>query len=123
MTGPKHFAVIDTLNTSTSARLEDLVLASSTNALELKEHYDGKEYSPIIYFPRDSVEMDYFQKVEGFTTECPIKGIATYYNFVGKDQFVENAAWSYEDPLPENSRIKACLSFDQSKLAIDIIKE
>jgi len=120
MTNTTHFVVIDTLNTLTNAKLEDLLLASSTSALELKEHYDGKEYPPIVYFPRDSVEMDYFQEVVGFTTQCPVKGIATYYNFVGNGQFVENAAWSYENPLPESSKIKACISFDQSKLNVEI---
>lgn len=123
MNKASHFAVIEKLNSQTTARFGDALLATSSKAVELKEHFDGKEYPPVIYFPRESVEMKYFQKVEGFHTRCPIKGSATYYKFVVNDHVVENAAWSYENPLPDSNQIKGYISFDKSKLDVEISTE
>lgn len=123
MNNPSHYAEINELDALVEAKTENVVLASSDKALELKEHYKDKEYPAVIYFPRDSVQMGLLKKVEGFNTSCPIKGLATYYDYLvdGADgQIVEKAAWSYEEPLSDFSQIRNYISFDKSRLDVKI---
>ena len=44
-------------------------------------------------------------------THCPKKGDASYYSIMTKSTELQNAAWSYEDPLPEAERIRDHLAF------------
>src|SRR5947209_15127961 len=53
---------------------------------------------PVYYFPESDVRMDLLEPTE-HTTHCPHKGDASYWSVrVGK-RVVENAAWSYREPL------------------------
>jgi len=51
-------------------------------------------------------------------TYCNYKGWATYWAVTVGDTVVEDAAWSYEDPLPESALIKGYLSFDLSRARV-----
>ncbi|QYX55857.1 DUF427 domain-containing protein [Roseovarius sp. SCSIO 43702] len=82
------------------------VLGETDNALELTEG----EYPPVIYFPRGDIAMA-FLDANAHATQCPHKGTASYYDIVTKSQTLENAAWSYEDPLENVARIKDHLAF------------
>ncbi len=45
-------------------------------------------------------------------TWCPYKGEAAHYHFtLPNGRVLENAAWSYEDPLPAVAAIKDRLAF------------
>lgn len=44
-------------------------------------------------------------------TECPYKGVASYWSATVGDRTAEDVAWSYEDPLPMLPRIAGLLSF------------
>ena len=43
---------------------------------------------------------------------CPYKGDATYWHVRAGDTTIEDAAWSYEAPLPEALRVASHLCFD-----------
>ena len=47
-------------------------------------------------------------------TYCPYKGVATYWDAVIDGAVAHNAAWSYEDPLPESEAIRGLVSFDEA---------
>jgi len=49
-----------------------------------------------------------------YSTDCPSKGIASYYSIITKSRTIENAAWSYEDPSVEMNQIKGHLAFHAS---------
>ena len=51
-------------------------------------------------------------------TYCPYKGTATYWSARIGDTFLEDVAWSYEDPLPESVPLKHLLSFDEGRVAV-----
>lgn len=89
-----------------SVRAGGAVLGESENALELSEG----ELPTVIYFPRDDIAMAFLDKTDK-STHCPHKGDASYYSIVTKSGTLENAAWSYEDPLTEMARIKDHLAF------------
>lgn len=52
------------------------------------------------------------------TTYCPYKGTTTYWTLVVGDRAVEDAAWSYDDPLPESEAIRGLLSFEPSRVTV-----
>lgn len=72
-------------------------------------------HHPVYYFPRDDVRMDLLQRTK-HRTQCPYKGDATYWTLKSGNRAVENAAWSYEQPLAGIERIKALLAFDWGKV-------
>ncbi len=90
------------------------VIGETRNALEL--HENG--HDPVIYFPRDDVEMA-FLDTSDHTSHCPHKGDASYFDLVAKSGSLSNAAWSYETPKEEVSRIKGHIAFYTDKAAVE----
>jgi class 3 adenylate cyclase len=72
-------------------------------------------YQPVYYLPRADVRMDLLQQSD-HRTHCPFKGNATYWHIAVGDKTVENAAWSYEDPLPDAAEIKDYIAFYWNKM-------
>jgi uncharacterized protein (DUF427 family) len=70
---------------------------------------------PIYYFPREDVRMDLLRET-GHRTECPYKGEASHWNLRVGDRTAENAAWTYERPLPAAGRIKDFIAFEWKKV-------
>ncbi len=89
-----------------SVRSGGAVLGESTNALELLEG----DLEPVIYFPRSDIAMAFLDRTDKLT-HCPLKGDATHFSIANKSSTTENAAWSYEDPIPEVSEIKGHVAF------------
>src|SRR5919108_521322 len=52
------------------------------------------EVLPAYYFPKGDVRTDLFILSE-YTTQCPIKGDATYWSVRAGGKSAEDAAWSY----------------------------
>ena len=89
-----------------SVRAGGAVLGESENALELSEG----DLPTVIYFPRGDIAMAFLDKTDK-TTHCPHRGDASYYSIVTKSGTLNNAAWSYEDPIAEMDRIRNHLAF------------
>ncbi len=89
-----------------SVRAGGAVLGESDDALELSEG----DYPPVIYFPRGDIAMAFLDATDK-STHCPHKGDASYFSVVTKSTTLQNAVWSYEDPLDAMSRIKGYLAF------------
>lgn len=71
-------------------QVDGILIADSTNTLELREH----GYQPRYYFPRKDVRMDLLT-VSETSTYCPFKGHTVYFS-LGETRDV---AWSYEEPI------------------------
>lgn len=82
------------------------VLGESRNALEMREG----SYAPVIYFPRGDIAMAFLDRSDK-TSHCPHKGDASYFTIVNRSSRIENAVWTYEDPLPSVAAIKDHLAF------------
>ncbi len=52
------------------------------------------------------------------STYCNYKGVTTYWTIALGETVVADAAWSYEDPLPESSPIGGLLSFDAERVTV-----
>ena len=68
-------------------------------------------YDPVIYFPRDDVQMDRLQKNEK-STHCPLKGDTEYFDAVTDKGTVDNAAWSYDRAIEIAKEIENYIGFD-----------
>jgi uncharacterized protein (DUF427 family) len=72
---------------------------------------------PKLYVDRDAVRMDLLVP-SPTTTYCPYKGTASWFSAVVGDATFDDVAWSYEDPLPESTAIRAMLSFDEQRATV-----
>ncbi|MDP4556632.1 DUF427 domain-containing protein [Halomonas meridiana] len=83
-------------------RVDDILLADSTNTVELREHC----YPPRRYFPREDVRMDLLT-VSETTTYCPFKGHAVYFSLGER----RDIAWSYEETIESVRAIAGRMAF------------
>jgi uncharacterized protein (DUF427 family) len=72
-------------------------------------------HHPVYYFPRDDVRTDLMEPTN-HRTHCPYKGDASYWSLRVGNRAVENAVWSYEQPLSGMERIKGLLAFYWDKV-------
>jgi uncharacterized protein (DUF427 family) len=86
-------------------------IADSKRVLLLRE----SGHTPVYYFPQEDVRMEWLTPTE-HQTHCPYKGDASYWSVIVEERVVENAAWSYRDPLPERSDIQGYLAFYWDKM-------
>lgn len=83
-----------------------MTLGESHRALELKEG----SYPPVTYVPREDIDMARLVRTDKATT-CPWKGQASYYSVRTEGGVLDNAVWSYEDPIPDVAPIAGHLAF------------
>jgi uncharacterized protein (DUF427 family) len=68
-------------------------------------------YPAVYYVERSTLETTALTRSHK-TTWCPYKGEATHYHLtLANGSVLENAVWSYEDPLPAVAAIKDYLAF------------
>lgn len=85
----------------TKAIWNDVVLADSDSTVVVEGNH---------YFPREAVNMAYFQESETHTT-CPWKGVASYFTIEVDGKQNPNAAWYYPQPSEAAARIKDHIAF------------
>ena len=91
----------------------DQIIAESTDVVILEE----ANYPPRYYLARKDVNAERIQRVEGKTTFCPFKGLASYFSVVGPDGSIADAAWSYEQPYREAEILRDRIAFDRDKVS------
>ncbi len=93
-----------------------VVVAESRRALVLHEG----SYRPTHYIPSADVHMEYLSHTTHHS-HCPHKGDASYWTLSVGGLSVENAVWSYADPLEAVAAIKGHMAFYADK--VDAIEE
>lgn len=83
-----------------------VAIASSTDA---KVMYETR-LNPTIYFPIKDVQATITGK-SPLKTFCPFKGTAKYLNMSVDGTNIENAAWVYENALPESCDVEGYVGF------------
>src|SRR5829696_3156191 len=53
-------------------------------------------------------------------TQCPYKGVASYYSVEAGGQQVEDLIWYYSEPIPEAAKIKGHLAFFNEKVDLEV---
>jgi uncharacterized protein (DUF427 family) len=100
---------VDVQETSRSARVTvDGVVVAETDRPKLLTETG---LAPRLYIPSADVRPDALSRAAKRTI-CPYKGEATYWHVSVNGSRVEDAAWSYEAPLPDALRVQGHVSFD-----------
>lgn len=73
---------------------------------------------PRLYVRKDQVLGNFLFSNPTTETYCPYKGFASYWNAVIGGVVIEDAAWSYEDPLPESTAIRGMVCFDENRVSV-----
>lgn len=73
---------------------ENQVIAESDETIVIEDNH---------YFPPASVKKEYLEESD-YTTICPWKGEAHYYNIVVDGKQNDNAAWYY--PVPKEGSVE-----------------
>jgi len=108
---PEYSIKLEPNERRVSVRFNGEVIADSGRAQTLLE----TRLPPVIYLPREDVRMNFLEP-SAHITHCPFKGNASYWHLVVGDKRVENAVWSYEDPMPEVSGIRGLIAFYTDKI-------
>lgn len=111
--GPKYEVSAEIVDRRVSIEYDGMILASSEQAVLYRE----SRLPPVYYFPRKDVRMDLLRRTH-HRSHCPFKGNASYWSIEIGDKEVENAVWSYENPLEDIAAIKGYLAFWLSKLGV-----
>jgi len=111
MASEEHRVVTEPSPRHVRAVFGGTVVADSTRVLLLRE----SRHVGVYYFPMDDVRMDLLAPTDKHT-HCPYKGEASYWSIEVDGRRSENAAWAYEDPIPERADIKGHLAFYWDKL-------
>ncbi|HZD41316.1 MAG TPA: DUF427 domain-containing protein [Terriglobales bacterium] len=87
----------------------DAILAESDQTIEVEGNH---------YFPPESVKRDHFRRSEKHTN-CPWKGVASYYHVQVGDALNEDAAWYYPEPKEAAQRIRNYVAFWRCITVVD----
>ncbi|MDH3388912.1 MAG: DUF427 domain-containing protein [Gammaproteobacteria bacterium] len=105
-----HYATTQASDDTYRVFYGEALILESNRVIELNEHYAGKDYAAVIYFPASA-----FSALETVQTDksthCPIKGDASYWSY--RDSV--NGIWCYQEPLPQVRQIKNHYAFDQTR--------
>jgi len=104
--GPDHSITIEPAKVRVEVVLGGAVIASSTDALVLRE----AAYPPVYYIPRKDVDMSQLVRTE-HATYCPYKGDCSYYSLPAGGERSANAVWTYETPYDAVASIREHLAF------------
>ena len=91
--------------------LDGHVLAKSTHSMHLIEPLIPTRY----YLPPTSVDPAILRRSES-RSRCPYKGEASYWSLAG----IPDAAWTYESPLAEATKIQGHVSFDANGVEVEL---
>jgi uncharacterized protein (DUF427 family) len=94
---------------------DGVLLAESTRPLLLFETALPVRY----YLPPEDVRAQLLPSTTAST--CPYKGVAVWWSARSGDRVLDDVAWSYPAPVPENPRIagRICFRNERVDLVVD----
>ena len=112
----RHFMDIGHPDHMVTATIDGKEIARSNRALKVKEVGLGV-YDPVLYFPREDVDMTCLEATEK-TTRCPLKGDTTYFDLSLPGSQRKDVAWSYTNTIADAGIIKDLVAFDNACVQI-----
>ncbi|GAB3675880.1 DUF427 domain-containing protein [Salinisphaera aquimarina] len=113
--GPDDRIRLNAFHGRVRATTGEQLVADTCAAIEL--HETG--YPVRLYLPRADIAPGTL-RVSDKRTHCPFKGDATYFNLQHAATTLDDAAWSYEQPIDAMAAIAGYLSFDHPQLTLHI---
>mgnify|MGYP005653401059 CR=1 FL=1 len=107
---PVHFAKTVLSENTYQVSYNNEPILESNQVVLLNEHYEGKDFPSVKYFPKSEIDK-LITSDSNLSTTCSIKGDATYLNY--KEAF--DCIWYYKDPIENVAAIKDHYAFSQKK--------
>jgi uncharacterized protein (DUF427 family) len=111
---PSYRIAVEPFDGIVTVRLGDAVLASSAEALTLRE----ADRAPVFYIPFGDIYFE-FLKRSATATHCPFKGEASYWSAALADGVTQDVMWAYEQPYDEMLEIGDHGAFYPGKVRIE----
>ncbi|MCO6386071.1 DUF427 domain-containing protein [Aliihoeflea sp. 40Bstr573] len=111
---PDHTITIAPHPGSVTVKFGEVVIASTRNALELRE----ATYPPVLYIPFADIYFEHLIASDT-KTRCPFKGDAAYWSVSGQGEGEPDVMWTYAHPYDEVAAIKDHAAFYPNKVSID----
>ena len=113
---PGHTINIVPTAAHVEVRLGGRLLAETDQAMKLDETGLPARY----YLPPDDVQMDLLRPTT-FHTDCPFKGVASYWSLDIDGETYDGIVWSYEAPTDKAAKVRGMLSFypDRTEVTVD----
>jgi len=108
-----HTARIEPSDQTWTVSHNGTVVARTSQAVLVHEHYNGTDMAPVPYFPPADVEAE-LSGPTGHKTVCPVKGTAGYYSLDvgdGSPEELTNSVWFYPEPVAPLEPIAGYVSF------------
>ncbi|HYP29602.1 MAG TPA: DUF427 domain-containing protein [Blastocatellia bacterium] len=83
------------------ATWQNAVLAESDDTVVVEGNH---------YFPAEAINREYFRESDTHTN-CPWKGVASYYDVVVEGEVNKDAAWYYPTPKDAARQVKDRVAF------------
>jgi uncharacterized protein (DUF427 family) len=74
---------------------------------------------PRYYILQEDIRMETLVPSEK-NTQCPYKGVASYWSVEAGGERVEDLVWSYQDPIPEAAKMKGYLCFFNERVDLEV---
>jgi len=74
------------------------------------------------YIPPEDIREELLVP-SGTKTQCPYKGVASYWSVDAGGERVEDLVWSYQEPIPEAGKIKGHLCFFNERVDLEVDSE
>ncbi len=110
-----HPITVTSTGKRVTARIGDLVLADSADALTLQE----STYPAVQYIPLSDVDQSLLVRTDTHTY-CPFKGDASYYTVKTAAGDIVDALWTYEQPYPAVAQIAGHVAFYPDKADVAV---
>lgn len=98
---------VEALSRRVRVHLAGLTLAETRAALVLR----GPSNEAVIYIPREDIDPAMMQP-SADRTYCDGEGERTYFHLPDAGPRAQNAAWSYDNPLPALAALKGYVAFN-----------
>lgn len=106
------------MGTKASKRTKKMTHIVSVDGVDIAKCTQHETADGNIYFPPESLDMQYFKESSLHTT-CGWKGKASYYDIVVGDVVLKDAAWYYPNPTtPAAKPLKDHVAFYRNKVDI-----
>jgi len=98
-----------------TVKFSDAIVAATDRAKVLRE----QGHEPVFYIPFEDIYFELFEKTN-ITSECPLKGTASYWRVHAVGSSADDVLWAYETPDAAARAIAGHGAFDPEKVRIDV---